>query len=139
MTSKITLGWIRSFMEEIRQRKFGNIYQNKMRYLDVFYHNLVSQFNTQCVLILLHTVYFLTENIYFMLHGLILLGIMAMTFLSVNNRLGRKTIGHIFLFFESFFFFKFFVWTKVHFVELHGPKVPCCCRLHTHRCRASRT
>ena len=22
---------------------------------------------------------------------------------------------------------------------LHGPKVPCCCRLHTHRCRASRT
>ena len=22
---------------------------------------------------------------------------------------------------------------------VHGPKVPCCCRLHTHRCRASRT
>ena len=23
--------------------------------------------------------------------------------------------------------------------QVHGPKVPCCCRLHTHRCRASRT
>ena len=28
----------------------------------------------------------------------------------------------------------YFVW-YLAFGHLHGPKVPCCCRLHTHRCR----
>ena len=28
---------------------------------------------------------------------------------------------------------------EFHPPTVHGPKVPCCCRLHTHRCRASRT